>query len=157
MSTFDGLNKVLDYSNYKTELYEHCNLQIGFSDESNEVFNFPKDHMDYGSNIAAYYFWVFPNMMFNFYPWGLSINIVKPLSINKTKVSFLTYVYDESKLHKGAGNDIDKVEREDEFIVENVNNGIQSSFYKEGRYSPTREQGVHHFHCLLAQFLNSNK
>ena len=153
----DGLNKVLDYSNYKTELYEHCNLQIGFSDESNEVFNFPKDHMDYGSNIAAYYFWVFPNMMFNFYPWGLSINIVKPLSINKTKVSFLTYVYDESKLHKGAGNDIDKVEREDEFIVENVNNGIQSSFYKEGRYSPTREQGVHHFHCLLAQFLNSSK
>ena len=153
----DGLNKVLDYSNYKTELYEHCNLQIGFSDESNEVFNFPKDHMDYGSNIAAYYFWVFPNMMFNFYPWGLSINIVKPLSINKTKVSFLTNVYDESKLHKGAGNDIDKVEREDEFIVENVNNGIQSSFYKEGRYSPSREQGVHHFHCLLAQFLNSSK
>ena len=93
-------------------------------------------------------------MMFNFYPWGLSINIVKPLSVNKTKVSFLTYIFDDLKLHKGAGNDIDKVEREDEFIVENVNKGIQSSFYKSGRYSPTREQGVHHFHRLIAQFLN---
>ena len=150
----EGLNKVLDYSNYQTVLYDHCNLQIGFSDESNEVFDFPKDHIDYGKNIAAYYYWLFPNMMFNFYPWGLSINVVKPLSINKTKVSFLTYVFDDSKLHKGAGNDIDKVEREDEFIVENVNKGIQSSFYKSGRYSPTREQGVHHFHRLLAQFLN---
>ena len=150
----EGLNKVLDYSNYKTILYDHCNLQIGFSDESNEVFNFPTDHIDYGKNIAAYYYWVFPNMMFNFYPWGLSINIVKPLSVNKTKVSFLTYVFDDSKLHKGVANDIDKVEREDEFIVENVNKGIQSSFYKSGRYSPTREQGVHHFHRLIAQFIN---
>ena len=80
-------------------------------------------------------------------------SIVKPLSINKTKVSFLTYVFDESKLQKGAGNDIDKVEREDEFIVESVNKGIQSSFYKSGRYSPTREQGVHHFHRLLSESL----
>ena len=41
-------------------------------------------------------------------------------------------------LQKGAGNDIDKVEREDEFIVESVNKGIQSSFYKAGRYSPSK-------------------
>ena len=47
----EGLNKVLDYSNYQTVLYDHCNLQIGFSDESNEVFDFPKDHIDYGKNI----------------------------------------------------------------------------------------------------------
>ena len=76
------------------------------------------------------------------------------ISVNKTKVSFLTYVFDDSKLDKGAANDIDKVEREDEFIVENVNKGIKSSFYKSGRYSPTREQGVHHFHRLIAQFIN---
>ena len=93
-------------------------------------------------------------MMFNFYPWGLSVNIVKPISINRTKVSFLTYVYDTSKLHKGAGNDIDKVEREDEFIVENESKGIQSSFYQSGRFSPTREKGVHHFQRLIAEFLD---
>ena len=55
----EGLNKVLDYRNYKTELYDYCNLQIGYSDSSNEVFNFPKGHIDHGSNIAAYYFWLF--------------------------------------------------------------------------------------------------
>ena len=149
----EGLNKVLDYGSYKTELYKYSNLQIGYSDDSNEVFDLPKDHIDYGKKIAAYYYWVFPNMMFNFYPWGLSVNIVKPISINRTKVSFLTYIYDETKLHKGAGNDIDKVEREDEFIVENESKGIQSAFYQSGRFSPTREQGVHHFQRLIAKFL----
>ena len=64
------------------------------------------------------------------------------------------YVFDESKLDKGAGNSLDKVEQEDEDIVENVQKGVQSSFYKAGRFSPTREQGVHHFHSLLSKFLN---
>jgi choline monooxygenase len=150
----EGLNKVLDYGSYATELHKYSSLQIGYSDDANETFDLPKDHIDYGKQVAAYYYWVFPNMMFNFYPWGLSVNIVKPISINRTKVSFLTYVYDHSKLHKGAGNDIDKVEREDEFIVENESKGIQSSFYKSGRFSPTREKGVHHFQRLIAQFLD---
>ena len=93
--------------------------------------------------------------MFNFYPWGLSVNIVKPISINQTKVSFRSYVYDKSKLNKGAGAILDKVEREDEFVVEGVQKGISSSFYKSGRFSPTREKGVHHFHRLLAEYINS--
>ena len=150
----EGLNKVLDYGSYKTEVYEHCNLQIGYTNEAVEVFDLPEDHIDYGKNVAAYYYWVFPNMMFNFYPWGLSLNIVRPLDINRTKVSFISYVYDPSKLNKGAGNELEKVEREDEFVVENVQKGVNSSFYKAGRFSPTREKGVHHFHRLLADFLN---
>ncbi len=92
-------------------------------------------------------------MMFNFYPWGLSINIVIPISFNLTKVSFLTYVSDPGALDKGAGAELDKVEREDEEIVEMVQKGINSRYYKSGRYSPKMEQGVHHFHRLLAEFL----
>jgi choline monooxygenase len=151
----ESLNKVLDYGSYKTVIYDHCNLQIGYTNEATETFTLPENHIDYGKNVAAYYYWVFPNMMFNFYPWGLSINIVKPIDINKTKVSFLTYVYDATKLEKGAGSALEKVEREDEFVVENVQKGVLSNFYKQGRFSPTREQGVHHFHSLLAQFLNA--
>lgn len=150
----EGLNEVLDYGSYETIIYKHCNLQIGYSDESEEIFDLPKDHIDYGKNIAAYYFWIFPNMMFNFYPWGLSINIVQPRSINQSKVSFISYVLDPSKLDKGAGSNLDKVEEEDEEVVENVQKGILSSFYETGRFSPTREKGVHHFHLLLSKFLN---
>jgi choline monooxygenase len=150
----EDLNAVLDYGSYKTEIYEHCNLQIGYTKEATEIFDLPRDHIDYGKSVSAYYYWVFPNMMFNFYPWGLSINVVKPLDINRTKVSFISYVYDPTKLNKGAGSGIEKVEREDEFVVENVQKGVRSSFYKAGRFSPTRERGVHHFHTLLSQFLN---
>jgi len=150
----NDLDAVLDYGSYKTEIYQYCNLQIGYSDESTNTFNLPKNHLDYGKNVAAYYYWVFPNMMFNFYPWGLSLNIVQPIALNKTKVSFISYVLDASKLEQGAGSGLEKVEKEDEDIVENVQKGVNSSFYKSGRYSPTREQGVHHFHSLLARFLN---
>jgi choline monooxygenase len=148
------LNAALDYGSYKTEVYEYCNLQIGYTEDTETVFDLPKGHPDYGKHVAAYYYWIFPNMMFNFYPWGLSINIVQPININKTKVSFISYVYNADKLNKGAGSGLDKVEQEDEDIVENVQKGVRSSFYKAGRFSPTREQGVHHFHRLLAEFLN---
>lgn len=149
------LNAVLDYGSYTTEVYEYCNLQIGYTDEAVEVFDLPEDHIDYGKNVGAYYYWVFPNMMFNFYPWGLSVNIVKPIDMNRTKVAFLSYVLDPTKLNQGASQDIDKVQREDEFVVELVQKGVRSSFYKAGRFSPTQEKGVHHFHSLLSKFLNA--
>jgi choline monooxygenase len=63
-------------------------------------------------------------------------------------------VYDESKLHSGAGAMLDKVEREDEYVVENVFKGLKSSVYQSGRFSATREKGTHHFHRLLATYLN---
>lgn len=147
------LNQVLDYGSYKTEIYEYCNLQIGYSEDAVETFDLPSGHPDEGKHVAAYYYWVFPNMMFNFYPWGLSLNIIKPLSKNRTKVSFLSYVWDESKIEESAGALLDKVEREDEFVVENVHKGLKSNYYTTGRFSPSREQGVHHFHRLLSEFL----
>ncbi|MHC5004768.1 MAG: SRPBCC family protein, partial [Planctomycetota bacterium] len=100
---------------------------------------------------AAYWYWLFPNLMLNFYPWGLSVNVVKPLAPDRTKISFLTWVLDESRLGEGAGAELDRVEREDEAIVESVQRGVSSRLYERGRYSPAREQGVHHFHRLLAR------
>ena len=92
-------------------------------------------------------------MMFNFYPWGLSINHIKPVSINQSRVSFIAYVWKEDKFNTGAGSGLDRVEREDEEVVEAVQRGIRSRFYDHGRYSVTREQGTHHFHQLLAEFM----
>lgn len=149
-----GLNAVIDYGNYSTELFQLSNLQLGIAKGEEDCFDLPVNSSDYGKKVAAYYFWVFPNMMFNFYPWGLSINIVKPVSLHQTRVTFLTYVLDESKLNAGVGSDLDKVEKEDEEVVENVQKGIYSRFYKHGRYSVTKEQGTHHFHRLIAEFMN---
>jgi choline monooxygenase len=148
-----GLNAVIDYGEYSTELFRYSNLQLGIAKGGEDCFDLPPSSIDYGKRIAAYYFWVFPNMMFNFYPWGLSINVVQPISTDKTKVSFLTYMWKEEKYNRGAGSDLDKVEMEDEEVVQNVQKGIRSRFYDHGRYSVTREQGTHHFHRLIAEFM----
>jgi choline monooxygenase len=148
-----SLNAVIDFGNYSTELYRYGSLQLGMARQDEHSFDLPSSSPDYGKKVAAYYFWVFPNMMFNFYPWGLSINHIQPVSLNKSRVSFITYVWKEDKLNTGAGSGLDRVEREDEEVVEAVQRGIQSQYYKHGRYSVTREQGTHHFHRLLAEFI----
>jgi choline monooxygenase len=146
-----ALNAALNFGDYTTELYAKSSLQLGIGKDVEDCFDLPEESEDYGTNVAAYYFWVYPNMMFNFYPWGLSINVVCPIAVNKTKVEFITYIWKEDRYDKGAGSNLDKVEMEDEEIVENVQKGILSRFYKHGRYSVTRESGTHHFHRLIAE------
>lgn len=148
-----GLNAVIDYGNYTTELFGLSNLQLGIAKEDEDCFDLPASSPDYGKKVAAYYFFVFPNMMFNFYPWGLSVNIVEPNGIESTKVRFLTYVWKEELYNKGAGSGLDTVEFEDEEVVENVQKGVKSRFYTHGRYSVTREQGTHHFHRMISQLM----
>jgi choline monooxygenase len=149
-----GLNAVIDFGNYTTETFDFSNLQLGLAKTDDEIFDLPVSSPDYGKKVAAYYFYVFPNMMFNFYPWGLSINIVRPISIDENKVFFLTYVWKEELFNKGAGSGLNKVEMEDEEVVEAVQKGVRSRFYDHGRYSVTREQGIHHFHSLIANILS---
>jgi len=148
-----GLADILAYDEYRTELFPYSSVQVAIAKGGEEVFDFPKDSPDYGQAISAYYWWVFPNLMFNFYPWGLSVNVVRPLGPDRTRVSFVGFVGDRSKMGQGAGAELDRVEREDEAIVEMVQVGVRSRFYDRGRYSPTRETGTHHFHRLLERFL----
>ena len=133
-----ALNQIVDYGTYTTETFRYNSLQTGFDDDG---------------KVAGRYLFIFPNLMFNFYPWGVSVNIVRPVSPSETVVEFLTYVSDESLTDKGAGADLHGVELEDEAVVESVQKGIRSRFYSHGRYSPTREQGTHHFHRLIAEFM----
>ena len=133
-----SLNEIVDYGSYTTETIRYASLQTGFGDDG---------------SIAAKYLFIFPNLMFNFYPWGVSVNVVRPIRPSKSVVEFLTYVADESLIEKSAGADLHGVEMEDEAVVESVQKGIRSRFYLHGRYSPTREQGTHHFHRLIAEFM----
>jgi len=148
-----SLSETLDYGAYNTILLDHGNLQLGVAADGEPAFDLPSDHPDYGTRVGAFYFWLFPNLMFNFYPWGLSINVVRPIAPGLTKVTFIPYVWDESKLGQGSGAALDRVEREDEAVVELVQRGVRSRYYDRGRYSPKRESGVHQFHSMLAERL----
>ena len=139
------LNEALDKNGYSTECFDHGVLQIGTAQDGDVCFEIPHDSIDYGKNIAAYYWWIFPNLMLNVYPWGISVNIVIPTGVDSTSVLFRSYVKRPDLLDKGAGAALDKVELQDQFVVENCMKGLRSESYKRGRYSPSHEQGVHHF------------
>lgn len=151
-----GLNQVLEYSSYSSELHRFSNLQLAIARDGESAFAPPPGSPEHGKRIAAYYWWVFPNLMLNFYPWGLSMNLVQPEAVDHTRVLFRTYVWDASRLESGAGAALHQVEMEDEAIVQAVQRGTRSRFYGKGRYSPAREQGTHHFHRLLCEFLSGN-
>jgi choline monooxygenase len=142
----------LDYDSYATERFRWGNLQFGMG-KAGPGFDLPSGHPDAGRPIIAWYFWLFPNLMLNFYPWGLSVNIVQPLAHDRTRVSFQTWVWREELRGEGAGADLHRVEMEDEEIVESVQRGLGSRLYRQGRFSPRREVGTHHFHELLSAAL----
>lgn len=150
------LDAVLDYGQYDTILHPAGCLQIGYAAKGEEaVFKLPPGHIDAGKQVAAYYFWLFPNLMLNFYPWGLSLNVVAPIDPSRSRVSFYSFVLDASRTGKGAGSGLDRVELEDEAVVEGVQQGLQSPYYHRGRFSPTREKGVHHFHRMLSAVMQN--
>jgi choline monooxygenase len=148
-----SLATTLDYGEYAVELERYAVMQLGIGKPGEPAFALPSGHRDQGRAVAAYYFWLFPTTMFNVYPWGVSVNVVIPLAVDRTRVSFLPFVWDESKRATGAGAGLDRVEREDEAVVESVQRGVRSRLYDRGRYSLAREAGVHHFHRLLAEFM----
>ena len=93
--------------------------------------------------------------MINVYPWGLSINVVEPVTCSKTRVRFLPYVWRPELREQGAGAGLDRVELEDEAVVEAVQIGVRSRLYPGGRYAPGHEDGVYHFHRMLERALPS--
>lgn len=140
-----ALSQALDFGAYRTELDARGTTQIGIAKAGEDCFD--------GSDVAALYFWLFPNLMLNFYPWGLSLNVVMPAGVDAARVHFRAYVLDEARRQRGAGSALERVEHEDEAVVESVQRGVHSRLYRRGRYSPARETGVHHFHRLLCAAL----
>ena len=148
-----ALNQTLDMAQYHYELGAASVLQLALARDGEAAFTPPPGTPDHGLRVAAFYWWLFPNLMFNVYPWGLSVNVVQPLGPARTRVLFRSFVADPALLGQGAGGALDPVEMEDEAVVLSVQRGIRSRLYTQGRYSPRHERGTHHFHRLVAQAL----
>jgi choline monooxygenase len=138
-----ALARAVELTSYRTELLPWGTLQLAAAAPGEPAFE------EGNERIAAYYAWLYPTTMLNFYPWGLSVNLVRPAGPERTVVSFRSYVADASQRGRGAGGDLHAVELEDEAIVEAVQRGVRSRLYDRGRYSPSEERGVFHFHRLL--------
>ena len=146
-----GLTKEIDIEKYETVLLNNAVLQIAKCDKYCDILRSPANTND---RIYGLYYWIFPNIMLNFYSWGLSINIIEPISTTHTRLRFLSYpIKNKIQPSKGAAT-LSQVETEDQKVVLNVQKGIRSRHYNAGRYSPQYERGVHHFHLLLDSYLS---
>ena len=145
------LNGAIDMNRYETLPLQHGSLQIGLASGNDHALSAPPGHPDHGRAVAGYYFHLFPTTMINIYSWGLSINLLQPLAPERTRITYLTYVWNETLRERGAGAKLDQVELEDDRAVERTARGMRSRLYGRGRYSPAFEAGVHRFHQLLLE------
>ena len=105
------------------------------------------------------YVWLFPNVMLNVYMGQMQTNVVIPVGHDRCKVVFEWYaatppadpVTDAEWTKLLAFSD--EIQDEDIEICEIVQRNLRSRIYDRGRYSAARENGVHHFHSLLHEFL----
>ncbi|MBP6185111.1 MAG: Rieske 2Fe-2S domain-containing protein [Saprospiraceae bacterium] len=143
-----ALRDALDLQSYPIHTFPSGSVQIGLAKAGEPAFDLPPDHPDAGLRVYGWYFWLFPNIMFNIYPWGLSLNIVEPLGPDLTRIRFLAYAFEQAS----GGPDshaLHDTELEDEDVVEQVHRGTSSLLYQHGRLVPEWEKGVVHFHRLL--------
>lgn len=136
-----GLNRLLDYRSYRTELMRWHSLQWS---------PLESDASLYGNGDALYY-WLWPNTMLNILPGRLQTNTVIPLGVDRCRVLFDSYYADAGDAGKRDADLAfsDEVQHEDLGICEDVQRGFASGSYVPGRLNPLRETGVHHFHELL--------
>jgi choline monooxygenase len=152
-----GLFREIEYAAYRVETRErhsrqHAPLRSPSPDSPYRC------GVEAGKPPEALYYWLFPNLMLNVYPDHVQVNLVLPLGPERTLVRFDWLVPDPGR--PGLAGEwersfafSDEVQREDAAICEAVQRGLRSRFYDRGRLSPKRENGVHHFHGLLAAAL----
>jgi choline monooxygenase len=155
-----GLFKEIDYSQYRVETARYYSKQYAPIREKPDSLY--RRNLESGAAAQALYYWVFPNLMLNIYPDNLQINIILPLGHDRTLTIFEWYVLDIDRPE--VADDFarsfafsDLVQREDIEVCEAVQRGLKSRSYDVGRFSVERENGVHHFHGLVAEYLQADQ
>ena len=153
-----GLSGAIDLSSYHTELYDYSSLQWAYARNPDHGFD-PKllasrfqDPRNPTKRVFALWWFIFPNLTLNFYPWGLSVNQYMPVPGNPHKTLFHWYKYalDAEKFQKRDKFWLgDQVDMEDIEAISLVNKGVESELAPRGRFAPKEETGPHWFHRLI--------
>jgi choline monooxygenase len=148
-----SLFRELDYQQYRVETFRYYSSQIA-PIRARTAAGEPRRYAFADATRSALYYWLFPNFMLNVYPDNLSSNIILPMGPDQTLTIFEWYAY-SGEVAQATVDFSDEIQREDIAICESVQKGLRSANYNQGRFSVKRENGVHHFHGLLSEFLGS--
>lgn len=151
-----GLADAIDLAAYATELHPWCALQWAWARCPEHGFDpawMPDRLRDPGGRrVFALWWFVFPNLALNFYPWGLSVNVFAPVADRPDRTLFLWYHYviDRAKYEARDRTWLnDQVDREDIDALALVRRGIRSGLAPRGRFAPAEEAGPHWLHRLV--------
>ena len=150
-----GLSSVLDYKQYTIENEDRYCLQ------SSPMVSSDEDAATGATRKGdrAWYFWQYPNFMFNCYEGYMDTNYVVPVDADHCTVIFDFYfgdVSDSRRDYNTQSVDVgNRVQDEDLGICEDVQRGLKSRAYGAGRLSVRREAGEQLFHRLLAADLKA--
>jgi choline monooxygenase len=150
------LNSVLDPVNYTIATGERFCLQSSpiSSDDRTDAQTAAVRKGD-----RARYYWIYPNLMINYYEGVMDTNLVCPRGVDRTEVIFDFYFADNSAFAQERNLASiavsERIQAEDVAICESVQRGLASRAYGTGRLSARREAGEHLFHKLLQADLKS--
>jgi len=157
-SVHPGLNRELDYNAYTVEPYERYVRQFSPIRGAQPGDATPRRYHEAAEDLTTDYFWIFPNWMLNCYPDNVSLNVVVPVNTNRTLAIFEWYLHEKdlgSAAAKASVEFSDQIQIEDAGICETVQKNLRSRSYRRGRYSIKQEKGVHAFHRMYAETMNS--
>jgi choline monooxygenase len=145
-----GLAGVIDYAQYRAEVYPTCSVQLG-----------PLRPPDLDDPVArvrsgtqAQYWWVYPNLMVNLTDGVMDTNVVLPLGVERCRVIFDFYFASTDPAYIAESIAVgDQVQVEDMGICAEVQRGLVSRAYRAGRFSVKREGPGYAFHQLLGRRL----
>jgi len=153
-----GLADAVDLGSYTTELYDQSVLQWVYARDPSDGFDptwLPDRFADpKGRRVFALWWFIFPNLTLNFYPWGLSVNIYSPIPDRPDATRFTWY---QLALDRAKHAERDRrwlssqVDAEDVDALAQVARGLKSGFAPRSKFAPEQERGVHWFHRAVAR------
>jgi choline monooxygenase len=150
-----GLAAALDGSRYRTEVFGSTSLQFSPLRPTDSQTDLGVSSVRQGE--AAYYWWVFPNLMLNVCGGTMDTNLVLPIDAGSCRVIFDYYFADcttEAEDFRRRSMEVaHQIQVEDMGICEEVQRGLSSRSYDTGRFSVRREAAGYHFHRLVQHCL----
>ncbi len=149
-----GLADAVDMKTYRTEIFDHSVLQEVWTDNPAAGFGGGEN----GKYLFARWWFLFPNLALNFYPWGLSVNVYMPVPGRPGETLFHWYHYVADEARYGKRDELwlnDAVDTEDQEAMMQVRRGAESGYAVRGRFSPAEERAAHWFHRRVSLEVSS--
>jgi choline monooxygenase len=153
-----GFADLIDLDKYQVVAFDRCSVQRGPVKASAKARYQEAFAADAGREGIYTYLW--PNFMLNVYPGAgnASTNLILPIDEHHCLAVYEFFFADAMPEDQARAlvDFIDQVQREDIIIVESVQRGLRSGFYKQGQLILSRENGIQHFQKLVFSALTGS-